>query len=381
MRSTALLASLLPLASLLATSACATEGEVDDGDDGDLMNSAYETQIAGGKADGSCNGVVVPDRSGFDHHIALTFDDGPNPATTPKIIAILKKHHAPATFFNNGMRYTSPEAKALAAQIAHDPDYMLGNHSQNHLDLAHQTAAKLASEIDQTDVLIRAAGSPAKYFRFPFGSSTCAGVAAVHDRGYIFVGWHIDSADWCFQAGHGTCKPATFKYVPDAMRSDYQAYVLAQAKLTGGGIILMHDIHQFTVDHLDGVLTALEQQGFTFVRIDDTSVFPQLAGAAPRKALGDACETSMECSSNDCHAAGFCTQPCEGTCPDTAGRAGTFCIADAQQGRGGICVAKAAPQNQTCARLPDTTNVAMPRYLGNSGATAATATVCAPNGD
>ena len=170
------------------------------------MNDAYETQQSGGKADGSCNGVVVPDRSGFGKHIALTFDDGPNPLTTPKIIAILKKHHAPATFFNNGMRYTSAAAKALANQIAHDPDYMLGNHSQNHLDLAKQTATKLASEIDLTDALIKTAGSDAKFFRFPFGSSTCAGVNAVHARGYTFVGWHIDSADWCYQAGGGTCK-------------------------------------------------------------------------------------------------------------------------------------------------------------------------------
>ena len=375
MRHLALLAVLLPL------TACLSEGDAaDDGDDADLMNEAYETQATGGKADGSCNGVVVPDRSGFNKHIALTFDDGPNPATTPQIIAILKKHHAPATFFNNGKRYTSAAAKALASQIAHDPDFMLGNHSQNHIDLAKASPATLATEIDQTDALIKAAGSPAKYFRFPFGSSTCAGVNAVHQRGYIFVGWHIDSADWCFQAGGGVCKPATFKWVPDEMRNDYQAYVLSQAKQMNGGVILMHDIHQFTVDHLDGVLTALEQQGFTFVRIDDARVFPQLNGAPARKALGEACTKSAECGSNDCHPAGFCTQRCAGTCPDTAGKAPTFCIADAR-GAGGICVAKAAPQNSSCSLLPDTTDVTLPRFVGDSGAAAASALVCAPNQD
>ena len=377
MRHLAVLAALLPLTACMSSD----DGDgSEDADDAQAMNEAYETAQAGGKADGSCNGVVVPDRSGFAKHIALTFDDGPNPLTTPKIISILKKHHAPAAFFNNGMRYTSAAAKALASQIAHDPDFILGNHSQNHIDLAKQSAAKLATEIDQTDALIKAAGSDAKWFRFPFGSSTCAGVNAVHQRGYTFVGWHIDSADWCFQGGGGTCKKETFQYVPDNMRQDYQAWVLSQAKQNNGGVILMHDIHQFTVDHLDAVLTALEQQGFTFVRIDNKDVFPQLNGAAAKKALGEACTANAQCGSNQCHAAGFCTQACEGYCPDTAGKAGTFCIANTS-GSGGMCVAKAAPQNGTCSSLPDTAEVQVSRYIGSSTAPAASALVCAPDGD
>jgi peptidoglycan/xylan/chitin deacetylase (PgdA/CDA1 family) len=104
----------------------------------------------------SCSGVVPPDTSGFAKRIALTFDDGPNPLTTPKVIEILKKHNAPATFFTNGSRYSSTTAKNLANKIADDPLFILANHSQNHLNLATQTAAKVSSEIDRTTAPTRA---------------------------------------------------------------------------------------------------------------------------------------------------------------------------------------------------------------------------------
>ena len=60
------------------------------------------------------------------------------------------------------------------------------------------------------------------------------------------------------------------------MRNDMQAYVLSQVRATGGGVILFHDIHQNTADHLDAILTALEAEGVTFVRLDDSAVFPKL---------------------------------------------------------------------------------------------------------
>jgi len=388
----------LPLLAIALTSAISSVSCVDDScdseetctDDSALFEQAYDEAQMEGKADGTdCSGVRVPDRSGFGKHIALTFDDGPNPATTPKVIQVLKKHHAPATFFNNGMRYSAPGAKELAAQIAADPQFILANHSQHHLDLAHQSATKLATEVDATDALIRAAGETPKYFRFPFGSASCSGVAAVRARGYIVTGWHIDSADWCYAAGNGVCKPSTFKYVPDELRSDMKGYILSQVEATKGGIILFHDIHPSTADHLDDILTTLEGQGYTFVRLDDTSVLPKLNGVAPAPTpfIGDACMTDAQCAftagghGGRCHPAGFCTTSCEGSCPDAAGKAGTFCIAETSgtsAGISGICVSKAATQNQQCAALTGTTLRDADRYIGASGASAARASVCAP---
>ena len=72
---------------------------------------------------------------------------------------------------------------------------------------------------------------------------------------------------------------------------------------------------------------------------------------------------------------------CEGSCPDLAGRAPTFCVAepmaDGAAPIAGYCASKAASVNQLCAALPGTTAGTQPRFLGSSGATAAQANVCA----
>lgn len=392
-QSTALLAALVSVVSSVSCVDDQCDSEENCTDDSALFEQAFDEGQLPGKADGTdCSGVRVPDRNGFNKKIALTFDDGPNPATTPKVISVLKAHHAPATFFNNGTRYAAAGAKELAARIAADPDYILANHSQHHLNLAQQSASKVATEIDGTDALIRAAGETPKYFRFPFGSSTCSTMKQAKDRGYIVTGWHIDSADWCYAAGGGVCKKSTFKYVPDEMRSDMSAYVMSQVRSTNGGIILFHDIHQSTADHLDAILTMLEQQGYSFVRLDDTTAFPRLNGTtAPTpttpttKFIGDKCTTNADCAfttaggAGRCHASGFCTASCQGSCPDQAGSAPTFCIADTLAPSAGICVSKAATQNQQCAALPRTIKTDVARFIGTSSAAPATATVCAPN--
>ncbi|NVB78211.1 MAG: polysaccharide deacetylase family protein [Kofleriaceae bacterium] len=365
------------LASCVAS--CIGDGEeIGDEDETALFEQAYDEGQQPGKEDGTdCSGVRVPDRNGFGKRIALTFDDGPNPATTPKVIEVLKRHHAPATFFINGSKLSVPGAAELARQVAADPDFILGNHSQNHQDLASLSLDRVAREMDLTDAGVRAAGETPKYFRFPFGSSTCNTMKMAKDRGWVVTGWHIDSADWCYAAGGGTCKKSTFKYVPDDMRGDIKGYVLSQVRSTGGGVILFHDIHSYTATNLDRLLTALEAEGYTFVRLDDKTVFPRLHGITP-KFIGDACTTNADCNfaGGRCHAAGFCTQSCAGACPDATGKAPTFCIAETAST--GMCVAKAAVQNQQCAALPGTQARELERFIGASGAAPARATVCAP---
>lgn len=381
----------LALLASLSLIACVDPDAADldhESEDGARFEQAYEDATADeGKADNAnCSGVRVPDRSGFGKRIALTFDDGPNPATTPKVIDVLHRHRAPAAFFTNGSRYAAPGAAAIAKRIAADPDFLLANHSQGHLDLAGQSLTKVATEIDRTDALIRTAGETPRYFRFPFGSSTCATAELARGRGYIVTGWHIDSADWCYAAGNGYCKPTTFRYVPDELRNDMIGYVLSQVRATNGGIILFHDIHRATADQLDAVLTTLAAEGYTFVRLDDIRAFPKLHGAAPGPTtfIGDRCATDADCGftaagqAGRCHAAKFCTVACAGTCPDAPGKAPTFCIASSTTDSGGTCVAKASPLNQLCAALPSTRRSVVSRFTGASGAPVSTADVCAP---
>lgn len=372
-----LLATLLP--TLLG--AC-LDGDAHD--DGALFEEAYEEGLQEPKADTyDCSGVRVPDRNGFGKRIALTFDDGPNPATTPQVIDVLKRHHAKATFFINGKKVNSAAARDLARQIAGDPDYLLANHSQSHNDFTEISHEQGLRDIDATDAVIRTAGETPRYFRFPYGKATCAAKHAAEDRGYVVTGWHIDSADWCYAAGNGTCRKSTFKYVPDEMRADMAAYVMSQVRATNGGILLFHDIHQSTASALDGLLTQLEQAGYTFVGLDDQTTFPRLHGVTP-KFIGDRCTTAADCAfvangePGRCHPAGFCTITCAGSCPDMSGRAPTFCVADASATDAGMCVSKSAPQNGQCSNLPGTTATELDRFIGASGAAPGRALVCAP---
>lgn len=329
----------LVAAILLCLPGCAAV--VDDGhDDGDadpttLFEQAYEEQ-GNAAFDNGCSGVRVPDRSGFAKRVILTFDDGPNPATTPIVIETLHRHHAPATFFINGSRLATAGAPELARQIANDPDFLLGNHSQNHKNLATVSADVFASEVDRTTELVAAAGEVPKFFRFPFGSATCGYAAAVRQRRYIVTGWHIDSADWCFATtGGARCPASTFRYVPDAYREDMRGYIMSQIRQNNGGILLMHDIHASSAQALDGLLTALENEGFSFARLDDVTALPLLNGAPPppQKWIGDACSADSDCNFDggfcveDPASGGVCTQACTSTCPDRGGYPLTRCVA------------------------------------------------------
>jgi peptidoglycan/xylan/chitin deacetylase (PgdA/CDA1 family) len=384
MRNLPLSLALCTVTPLLVTTGCF--GDEHD-EDGARFEEAYEEGLAESKADTyDCSGVRVPDRNGFNKRIALTFDDGPDAVTTPQVIQVLKRHRAPATFFINGRKVTSAATRTLAAQIAADPDYLLANHSQSHNDFSQISYQHAVSDIMSTDAVIRTAGATPRYFRFPYGKATCDTKRAAEARGYIVTGWHIDSADWCYAAGGGTCRPSTFRYVPDDMRSSMQAYVLSQVRQWNGGILLFHDVHQHTANALDGILTELTRQGYTFVGLDDRAAFPRLHGApAPaQKFIGDACTSDAGCAftvnnqTGRCHPAGFCTIRCEGSCPDLSGKAPTFCIADVRTANTGMCVSRAATQNQQCTGLPGTRATELDRFLGSSSASPARALVCAP---
>jgi hypothetical protein len=101
--------------------------------------------------------------------------------------------------------------------------------------------------------------------------------------------------------------------------------------------------------------------------------------------VGDACETDADCAftvddvTGRCHAAGFCTLPCQGYCPDAEGAVGTFCAADpTASAPAGICVPLAVPENGHCADLPGTFDASATRFVGAADAPAGEAEVCLP---
>jgi peptidoglycan/xylan/chitin deacetylase (PgdA/CDA1 family) len=352
----------------------------------ELFDQAFE-EAQNGKADGECAGVDMADRSGFAKRVVLTFDDGPDPAVTPRVIDILKRHRAPATFFTQGSKYSSTAAIQLAARIAGDPDYILANHTFNHNNTLEIELATFLDEVNRTDRLIRNAGEMPRYFRFPYGAATCAAVRGVQERGYIVTGWHVDSADWCYGRNNGRCVCRTnpcgerefARQIPVALRTDMKGWVMRQVRANNGGVVLFHDVRSYTADQLDAILTQMESEGFTFARLDDVTLLPQLHGIVPNF-IGDACMTNAQCpfAGGRCHPAGFCTSTCAGTCPDSRGKAPTFCIADRAIANAGMCVSRAVPLNGDCATVPNSVKRSEARFVGTSGIPAATANVCAP---
>ena len=258
---------------------CATGMEDDHvgEDESRLFSLAWEEQAAGTAAAASCSGVVVPDRGPFDKIVALTFDDGPNPATTPLVLETLRDRGVPATFFINGTRLGSAAAEAIAADVASDPELILGNHTWSHPRLTTLSPAAAAAQIDDNTAVIVDAGEPQRFFRFPYGAANCDLTALARGRGYKVTGWHVDSADWCFSTPPvGVCPESEFEHVDDDLRDDMVGFVMRQVESRQGGIILFHDIHAYTASQLGGIIDRLQAEGYAFTSIDDPSVFPML---------------------------------------------------------------------------------------------------------
>lgn len=332
--------TISPLTSLalslsLSLFACSGQEAETDHDDmtpeeiGDAFEEAAE-ELKDDSAD-NCSGVKVPDRGPFAKRIALTFDDGPNPVTTPTIMDILRQHDAPATFFINGNRVTSSSTRAIVKEMVDDPLFTLANHTWSHKKMKSLSSGAAGRQIDDTNEVIEAATSTPFYFRFPYGSSNCSTMRQVTNRGMVSVGWHIDSADWCFASGNGTCRASTFGDSGlNGYRDSMSNYIMKQARgRTQGGVLLFHDIHKNTQNSLDGILDRLEADGFEFVALDGGD-FPRLHGeaVAPPKFIGSECETKDDCpySGGFCGPHGMCTKECIETCPDAPGAPLTRCV-------------------------------------------------------
>ncbi|SRR5579862_96916 len=182
-------------------------------------------------------------------YIALTFDDGPHPRLTPKLLAILAQRHVKATFFLIGENVQAhPE---IAKQEA-EAGYEIGNHSWDHPDLKHLSDEKLRSQMQRTDDAIKAAiGHSPAIMRPPYGDLYPAQRKLVNKEfGYKIIIWDVDPNDW-----------------KDPGPSVVASRVLAETR--PGSIILSHDIHAGTVAAMPQIIDTLLARGFKFVTVSE----------------------------------------------------------------------------------------------------------------
>ena len=176
--------------------------------------------------------------------VALTFDDGPSPKTTPVVLDLLKKYNAKGTFFMVGHAVEGNEdiIKRVIAE-----GHQIGNHSWDHPVLTKISLEKAKSQInDTTAALKKASGVDVHIMRPPYGAINGAIQAAV-DQSFIL--WDVDTLDW---------------------KNRNTASIMKEVrKAQAGSIILMHDIHQTTIDALPLILQYLTEQGFEMVTIEE----------------------------------------------------------------------------------------------------------------
>lgn len=181
--------------------------------------------------------------------IAITFDDGPIPLMTERILDILQTHKVPAAFFCIGNRVD--EFPSLAKRI-HDAGHLLGNHSYWHgamFDL--QSASKISKELIDTDKAIeKVIGKKPNFFRPPYGVTNPMVASAVKKGGYKTIGWSIRSFD--------------------TVTKDATALLDRITKsLKGGDVILFHDYSNTTQEILPAFLAHAAKVGLKIVRVDE----------------------------------------------------------------------------------------------------------------
>src|SRR6266700_6354153 len=181
--------------------------------------------------------------------IAMTFDDGPSAALTPKLLDLLAAHHIKATFFVIGENVAEhPEIVARAAREGHE----IGNHSWSHPNFGKMSDDNVRSQLRRTDDAIRSAtGGRPTLMRPPYGSITSREKRWIHDEfGYRVILWDVDPLDWK--------RPG-----PAVVRNR----ILKETQ--PGSIVLSHDIHPGTIEAMPSTLDALEGKGFKFVTVSE----------------------------------------------------------------------------------------------------------------
>lgn len=171
-------------------------------------------------------------------YISLTFDDGPNPETTPRLLDILKEKGVKATFFMLGQNVVKYES--LVKKVAED-GHEVASHSYSHPQLTSVDAQRVKEEVQNTDkVIYHATGKLPTDFRPPYGAVN-KDVAAI--IGKPIIQWSVDSQDWQSNNAQSIIK-----------RIDDTAY--------NDTIVLMHDIHPETVNAVATVIDHLREEGY-----------------------------------------------------------------------------------------------------------------------
>jgi len=217
--------------------------------------------------------TYLTQRTGYSpNKIALTFDDGPDPQWTPKILDILKRYNVPATFFIVGENALTE--RRLLERIVRE-GHEVGSHTYTHPNLAGASATDTDIELNANQRLFQAfTGRSLRLFRAPyFGDAepTTADelgpVYAAQQRGYISVGLHVDAEDW-----QRPGVQAIIDNVVDGVAKRGTGCASGGDDECSHNIVLLHDAggdRQQTIEALPTIIEKLRAMGFTLVPVSE----------------------------------------------------------------------------------------------------------------
>lgn len=181
--------------------------------------------------------------------LKLTFDDGPHPTLTPKLLNILKKRNVKATFFVQGNKVKKyPDITRRAVDEGHE----IGNHTWSHFPINQIDLSILKNElILTTDVIREASGRVPIIMRPPYGATNANLNKLINDEFHMnVVMWSLDSKDWKYKDSILVLKR-----------------IINNSK--SGDIILTHDIYASTILAIPPTLDRLLEKGFNFATVSE----------------------------------------------------------------------------------------------------------------
>lgn len=179
--------------------------------------------------------------------VALTFDDGPDPAFTEPILDILKKKQVKATFFVIGeAARTNSQLLRRMVKEGHE----IGNHGYSH----SYNQRKVVDELRRTDEVVYAAtGLHTYFYRPPGGFVSKSQLEVIGKNGYVVTLWSVDSRDWR--------RPGVERVANNVLQN-----------VVPGAIVLFHDgggMRNQTVEALPKVIDELQASGYRFVTLSE----------------------------------------------------------------------------------------------------------------
>ncbi|CAN5872708.1 hypothetical protein BH11VER1_BH11VER1_32530 [soil metagenome] len=193
-------------------------------------------------------------------YVAMTFDDGPHPSNTPRLLDMLKQRNIKATFYvvgKNVREYPDIVRRILAE------GHEIGNHTWDHQALSGMSAERVHQELAMThNAVLEVAGYQIRTMRPPYGATNLRVKQQCYQEfGYPTILWSVDPLDWK--------RPGSS--------------VVAQRIISAthpGAIILSHDIHEPTITAMPQTLDTLLAKGYRFVTVSQLLNMQSTAPAA-----------------------------------------------------------------------------------------------------